>query len=54
MNHEVKTEIEIVDLTTDPSADVGVELSDLELQAVSGGLPVSWYCGRPKAADEWG
>ncbi|MET0656881.1 MAG: hypothetical protein ABW110_01840 [Steroidobacteraceae bacterium] len=54
MNHEVKTQIEINDLTeTEASADVGVELSDLELQAVAGGLKRSWSCGTPAKADEW-
>ena len=54
MNHEVNTQIEIVDLAqTDNSVEIGVELSDLELHAVSGGLKGSWSCGRPKQVDEW-
>ena len=51
MNHEIKNEIEVVELSE--AADVGVELTDLELEAVSGGMRTTWTCGRPKQADEW-
>ena len=51
MNEVVKSEIEIVDLEV--SNDVGTELTDLELEAVSGGQRTTWTCGRPKMADEW-
>jgi hypothetical protein len=45
----MNVELEINDL-----ADVGAELSDEELQAVSGARwDVSWTCGRSKLADEW-
>ena len=52
MNHEIN-QIEIADLTTTDATDVGVELSDLELEAVSGGMRRSWSCGSPAKADEW-
>ena len=52
--NQANTQIEVVDLIdTDASADVGVELSDLELQAISGGQKGTWSCGRPRQVDEW-
>ena len=54
MKNEVNNQIEIVDLSAnDTAADVGVELSAVELQAVSGGMKRSWSCGHPVQADEW-
>ncbi|HEU4655715.1 MAG TPA: hypothetical protein VFS47_17125 [Steroidobacteraceae bacterium] len=48
MNNQV-AEIEINDLS-----DVAVELTDEELQAVSGArMTVSWTCGSRHLADEW-
>jgi hypothetical protein len=42
-------EIEINDLN-----EVAVELTDEELQAVSGArMSVSWHCGSRGLADEW-
>jgi hypothetical protein len=49
MKNEMTVELEINDLT-----DVAVELSDEELQAVSGARwAVSWSCGSRNMADEW-
>lgn len=48
MNNQV-AEIEINDLS-----DVAVDLTDEELQAVSGArMSVSWHCGSRGLADEW-
>jgi hypothetical protein len=51
MNNEIKSEIEVVELNE--TMEVGVELTDLELEAVSGGQRTTWTCGRPRQADEW-
>lgn len=51
MNNEIKSEIEVVELNE--TMEVGVELTDLELEAVSGGMKTTWTCGRPRQADEW-
>jgi hypothetical protein len=49
MKNEMTVELEINDL-----ADVAAELSDEELQAVSGARwAVSWSCGTRNMADEW-
>ena len=54
MKNEVNNQIEIVDLSAnDTAADVGVELSALELQAVGGGMKRTFSCGHPVQADEW-
>jgi hypothetical protein len=54
MNQEFKMEIEVVDLAeTTTAVDVGVELSEIELHAISGGQKGTWSCGRPRQVDEW-
>ncbi len=48
MKNEIQFEIQ------DLAADVGVELSAEELQAVSGArMSVTWTCGSGNRADEW-
>jgi hypothetical protein len=54
MNNEINRQIEMVDLNDAGAAfDAGVELTDLELEAVNGGMMATWKCGREKLTDEW-